>query len=344
MAGVVFRLQDERNFYVVRASALGNTFRRLRDGKKCAEVLLTALAAAPADAKPVPADSAKAKSKAKPLSKLDKVDWMSGCWAAETGKDAKQDLGKTTFVDLLGNTTTQLGLAGIVVLLGGLFGWSWLRKRKTVGDDRFKETGEGLQANSLFGATGGQSVDTGTSTFNSSFIPTSSNSARGDVNSISLRNLGAGNTLVLLNGRRVANYAFNGAAVDVNAIPLAAVVIRDNPKAEKDASGRVRTEEGVYTLNGNTVHFVPIKTGLAGELDIEVVLDRHAERQRMAVVIRRELHLEGLVLGDRRKAARLRQQLGTLLFIDERVHRLEAFEGILAIEDASFIELTIVGF
>jgi pilus assembly protein FimV len=78
------------------------------------------------------------------------------------------------FVDMLGNTTTQLGLAGIVVLLAGLFGWSWLRKRKTEGGDRFKETGEGLQANSLFGATGGQSVDTGTSTFNSSFIPAAS--------------------------------------------------------------------------------------------------------------------------------------------------------------------------
>jgi pilus assembly protein FimV len=78
------------------------------------------------------------------------------------------------FVDMLGNTTTQLGLAGIVVLLAGLFGWSWLRKRKTDGGDRFKETGEGLQANSLFGATGGQSVDTGTSTFNSSFIPAAS--------------------------------------------------------------------------------------------------------------------------------------------------------------------------
>ena len=77
-------------------------------------------------------------------------------------------------MDLLGNTTTQLGIAGIVALLAGLFGWSWWRKRKVEGSDRFKETGEGLQANSLFGATGGQSVDTGTSTFNSSFIPAAS--------------------------------------------------------------------------------------------------------------------------------------------------------------------------
>jgi len=78
------------------------------------------------------------------------------------------------FVDMLGNTTTQLGLVGIVALLAGLFGWSAYRKRKTEGTERFKETSEGLQANSLFGATGGQSVDTGTSTFNSSFIPAAS--------------------------------------------------------------------------------------------------------------------------------------------------------------------------
>ena len=78
------------------------------------------------------------------------------------------------FSDLLGNTTTLLGLIGIVVLLAALFGWSRYRKRRAEASDRFKETGEGTQANSLFGATGGQSVDTGTSTFNSSFIPAAS--------------------------------------------------------------------------------------------------------------------------------------------------------------------------
>jgi pilus assembly protein FimV len=78
------------------------------------------------------------------------------------------------FMDMLGNTTTQLGLVGIVALLAGLFGWSAYRKRKAESTERFKETNEGLQANSLFGATGGQSVDTGTSTFNSSFIPAAS--------------------------------------------------------------------------------------------------------------------------------------------------------------------------
>jgi hypothetical protein len=40
MAGVVFRLQDERNFYVVRASSLGNTFRfyKVVDGQRAAPI------------------------------------------------------------------------------------------------------------------------------------------------------------------------------------------------------------------------------------------------------------------------------------------------------------------
>ena len=39
----------------------------------------------------------------------------------------------------------------------------------------------------------------------------------------SLRGLGAQRTLVLLNGRRLANTAFSGAAVDINSIPLSAI-------------------------------------------------------------------------------------------------------------------------
>ena len=39
----------------------------------------------------------------------------------------------------------------------------------------------------------------------------------------SLRGLGAQRTLVLLNGRRLANTAFNGATVDINSIPLSAI-------------------------------------------------------------------------------------------------------------------------
>jgi len=61
-----------------------------------------------------------------------------------------------------------------------------------------------------------------------------------------------------------------GTKSGVPTIPLAAVVIRDSQKGEKDASGRVKTEEGVYGVAEGKVRFVPIKTGLTGELDIEV--------------------------------------------------------------------------
>jgi HlyD family secretion protein len=61
-----------------------------------------------------------------------------------------------------------------------------------------------------------------------------------------------------------------GTKSKVPTIPIAAVVIRDSPKGDKDASGRVKTEEGVYTVADGKVRFAPIKTGLTGELDIEV--------------------------------------------------------------------------
>lgn len=54
--------------------------------------------------------------------------------------------------------------------------------------------------------------------FNSSFLPNSSNSARGDVGSVNLRNLGVGNTLVLLNGRRVV--AHPSSRADENLVPV----------------------------------------------------------------------------------------------------------------------------
>jgi pilus assembly protein FimV len=78
------------------------------------------------------------------------------------------------FADLLGNATTQMALGGLAAVLALVFGFSWYRKRRSETGGKFKDTGEGMAANSLFGATGGQSVDTGTSTFNSSFIPAAS--------------------------------------------------------------------------------------------------------------------------------------------------------------------------
>jgi HlyD family secretion protein len=62
-----------------------------------------------------------------------------------------------------------------------------------------------------------------------------------------------------------------GAKEKVLAIPLAAVVVRDSQKGEKTEAGRLRTEEGVYELKQGKAVFVPIKTGLAGDLMVEVV-------------------------------------------------------------------------
>jgi HlyD family secretion protein len=59
------------------------------------------------------------------------------------------------------------------------------------------------------------------------------------------------------------------------AIPIQALVVRDVPKEEgkgkKPASGDEReTEEGVYLVKDGKLDFVPVETGLAGELLIEV--------------------------------------------------------------------------
>lgn len=54
--------------------------------------------------------------------------------------------------------------------------------------------------------------------FNSAYLPNSSNSARGDVGSVNLRSLGVGNTLVLLNGRRVVAHPTSRA--DENLVPV----------------------------------------------------------------------------------------------------------------------------
>src|SRR3546814_14364754 len=51
--------------------------------------------------------------------------------------------------------------------------------------------------------------------FNSSNGQTSSNFARGDVGSIDLRGLGVGNTLVLLNGRRLAQHPSSQASTSL---------------------------------------------------------------------------------------------------------------------------------
>jgi outer membrane receptor protein involved in Fe transport len=80
--------------------------------------------------------------------------------------------------------------------------------------------------------------------YNSNYLPGSSNSARGDIGSVNLRNLGSGNTLVLLNGRRVVAHPTSQAdgtslvptiTYNTNAIPTSGLkrleVLRDGAAA-----------------------------------------------------------------------------------------------------------------
>lgn len=65
----------------------------------------------------------------------------------------------------------------------------------------------------------------------------------------SLRGLGPNNTLILLNGRRLANYAFQGAAVDVNSIPLSAV---ERVEVLKDGASAVYGTDAI----GGVINFI----------------------------------------------------------------------------------------
>jgi HlyD family secretion protein len=61
-----------------------------------------------------------------------------------------------------------------------------------------------------------------------------------------------------------------GTKLHVPTVPLAAVIIRDSPRGEKTEAGKLKTEEGVYLLKDGKAIFSKIKTGLAGELAVEV--------------------------------------------------------------------------
>ncbi len=56
--------------------------------------------------------------------------------------------------------------------------------------------------------------------FDSSNNPQTSNAARGDVNSVNLRSLGVGNTLVLLNGRRIVAHPTSQGTSDTGTVPV----------------------------------------------------------------------------------------------------------------------------
>lgn len=62
-----------------------------------------------------------------------------------------------------------------------------------------------------------------------------------------------------------------GVKEKVAAVPLAAVIVRDSPKGERNEAGKLRTEQGVYALRDGKAAFASIQTGITGELMVEVV-------------------------------------------------------------------------
>jgi HlyD family secretion protein len=71
-------------------------------------------------------------------------------------------------------------------------------------------------------------------------------------------------------GFSVTADVITGTRPGVLTIPLSAVVVRDSPKKERNASGKIKTEEGVYVVQAGKVKFQKIQTGLAGELAVEI--------------------------------------------------------------------------
>jgi HlyD family secretion protein len=62
-----------------------------------------------------------------------------------------------------------------------------------------------------------------------------------------------------------------GTKTKVAAVPLAAVVVRDSPGGETTGAGRLKTEEGLYALRDGKAVFVPVRTGISGELIVELL-------------------------------------------------------------------------
>ncbi|HEY8101878.1 MAG TPA: FimV/HubP family polar landmark protein [Burkholderiaceae bacterium] len=83
---------------------------------------------------------------------------------------------ETSFIDdLLGNTILLSSIGGLLLVGLGAFAINSARRKKQ--NKQFEDstiTDSSLKANSLFGSTGGQSVDTNNSVFNSNFAPSAS--------------------------------------------------------------------------------------------------------------------------------------------------------------------------
>lgn len=116
-------------------------------------------------------------------------------------------------------------------------------------------------------ASNGTGVDNMISNQGGDFLNSLINSGRGANNGSSaanLRGLGAQNTLVLLNGRRVSPHGLNGTSVDLNSIPFAAI---DRIEILKDGASAIYGTDAI----GGVMNFI-LKKNYTG-LEIGSTLD-----------------------------------------------------------------------
>ncbi|UUZ55777.1 TonB-dependent receptor plug domain-containing protein [Massilia sp. H-1] len=85
----------------------------------------------------------------------------------------------------------------------------------------------------------------------------------GGMASADLRGLGGDKTLVLLNGRRLANHPYDGAAVDLNMIPISAL---DRVEVLRDGASAIYGTDAI----GGVINFITKRsittTTITGEL------------------------------------------------------------------------------
>jgi iron complex outermembrane recepter protein len=94
-----------------------------------------------------------------------------------------------------------------------------------------------------------------------------------------LRGLGADKTLVLLNGRRVANHAYDGGAVDLNTIPMAAI---DRIEVQRDGASAIYGSDAI----SGVINFVLREqiTGFELAAEAEWPRQRGGESRRASVI------------------------------------------------------------
>ena len=101
--------------------------------------------------------------------------------------------------------------------------------------------------------------------FDSANNPQTSNSARGDVNSVNLRSLGVGNTLVLLNGRRLVQHPTSQGTSDTGTVPVQSFNSNAIPVAGLD---RVEVLlDGAAAIYGADAVAGVVNTVLQGDFD-----------------------------------------------------------------------------